>query len=93
MVQLHLSENVASKQIEPDDYDLMGMDSFQILNGCATGEYPAMEYPSVKNKVVRTILSASEYSSTYAWVSFRSRGRSTTTTTSTIPMLLGRSSH
>ena len=45
----------------------MVIDSFQLLNGCATGEYPAMEYPSVKNKVVRTILSASEYSSTNAW--------------------------
>ena len=45
----------------------MVIDSFQILNGCATGVYPVMEYPSVKNKVVRTILSASEYSSTNAW--------------------------
>ena len=45
----------------------MVIDSFQILNGCATGVYPVMEYPSVKNKVVRTMMSSSEYSSINAW--------------------------
>ena len=45
----------------------MVIDSFQILNGCATGVYPVMGYPSVKNKVVRTMMSSSEYSSVNAW--------------------------
>ena len=46
----------------------MGIDSFLLLNGCATGGMcPTMEYPSVKNKVVRTMMSSSEYSSVNAW--------------------------
>ena len=45
------------------------MDSFLLLNGCATGGCHAMSgNASVKDKVVRIMMSSAEYNETNSWI-------------------------